>query len=90
MEKFIFFIIIVFVVLIIPQNCFAVELLLKWPTIGDQTLGQQSSVPELIKYIYTFALGICGITALISIIYGALNMRFLQETPRKQETLKTE
>jgi len=30
----------------------------------------------LIKYIYTFALGICGIAALISIVYGAAQYTF--------------
>ena len=76
MKKVIFFAIVIFIFFIVSQNCFAVELLLKWPTIGDQTLGEQSSVPELIKYIYTFALGICGITALASIIYGAAQYTF--------------
>ncbi len=76
MKKFIFFAITIFIFLTIFQNCFAMELLLDWPTIGDQSLGEQSSVPELIKYIYTFALGICGIAALISIVYGAAQYTF--------------
>jgi hypothetical protein len=54
------------------QNCSAeVNLLLKYPKIGGEELGEQSTLPQLIRYIYRFALGICGIVALISIIIGA-------------------
>jgi hypothetical protein len=71
MKKFILFVIIVFTFLTIAQECLAVELLLDWPSIGGEKLGNQSSVPELISYIYKFALGICGVVALFSIIVGA-------------------
>jgi len=53
------------------QKCFAVELLLNYPEISGKTLGEQSTLPQLVQYIYKFALGICGITALISILIGA-------------------
>lgn len=78
MKKIIFFTILAFIFLIIAHNCLAVELLLDWPKIGadNQKLGAQSSVPDLIKYIYTFALAICGITALVSIVFGAAQYAF--------------
>lgn len=76
MKKFTLLIIISFAFLLIAQNCLAMQLLLDWPKINNETLGEQSTVPELIKYIYTFALGICGITALVSIIVGAAQYAF--------------
>ncbi|MFH1129455.1 MAG: hypothetical protein V1686_01845 [Patescibacteria group bacterium] len=88
MKKTILFTIIIFTFLIIAQNCLAVELLLKWPEIGGAKLGEQSSVPELIKYIYTFALAICGITALISIVYGAAQYTFSAGNASKAEDAK--
>jgi len=72
MKKTTLLIIFVFAFLIIWQNCNAVELLLKYPEIkGVGTLNDATTLPGLINYIYKFALGICGVTALVSIIYGA-------------------
>jgi dolichyl-phosphate-mannose--protein O-mannosyl transferase len=71
MKKIILLTILVFAFLVIAQSCLAVDLLLNWPSIGGESLGEQSSFPDLIKYIYTFALGICGIVALVSIVFGA-------------------
>jgi hypothetical protein len=62
--------------------------LLDWPKINGQTLGAQSSVPELISYIYTFALAICGITALVSIVYGAAQYAFSAGNSSKAEDAK--
>jgi hypothetical protein len=76
MKKIILLTTLIFAFLVVAQNCLAVELLLDWPTIGGESLGEQSSVPNLIKYIYTFALGICGLVALVSIIFGAAQYAF--------------
>ncbi len=76
MKKSIFFIVTIFVLLIIAQNCLALELLLDYPTISGKDLGDTSSIPDLISYIYKFALGACGITALVSIIIGAAQYAF--------------
>ena len=57
------------------QNVFAVELLIKeYPAVGvdGKTLSETSSIPELIRYIYLFSLGIVGFTALLSILIGAV------------------
>jgi len=44
---------------------------IKYPEIGGETIGETSSIPGLIRYIYLFALGIVGFTALLSIVIGA-------------------
>jgi len=60
-----------FIFLGIWQNCHAVDLLLNYPEVGGQSLNTTSSLPQLINYIYKFALLACGITALVSMIIGA-------------------
>jgi hypothetical protein len=90
MKKFILFVVIIFSFLIVAQNCLAVDLLLKWPEIGPdkETLGEQSDVPGLISYIYKFALGICGVVALISIVFGAAQYAFSAGNSSKAEDAK--
>lgn len=88
MKKNIFFTVIMFVFLIFAQNCLAVDLLLNWPDIGGGSLASTDSVPDLISYIYKFALGICGITALISIIFGAAQYAFSAGNSSKIEDAK--
>jgi hypothetical protein len=63
--------ILLFILLGLWQNCQAVDLLLKYPVVGGQSLENTSSLPQLINYIYKFALLACGITALVAIIIGA-------------------
>ncbi len=76
MKKIIFLITAIFSFLMIAQNCLAVNLLLKWPELGDTKLNAEGTLPDLISYIYKFALGICGLTALLSIIFGAAQYAF--------------
>jgi len=82
MKKTILFTILIFTFLIIAQNCLAVDLLLDWPSLGGaKSLNElnksgELGVPSLINYIYKFALGICGITALVSIMIGAAQYTF--------------
>lgn len=71
MKKIIFLSITIFIFLTIAQNCLALGLLLDWPKINNSQLGAEATLPDLINYIYKFALGICGLTALVSIILAA-------------------
>jgi dolichyl-phosphate-mannose--protein O-mannosyl transferase len=94
MRKFLFFIIAVFTFLIVAQNCLAVDLLLDWPKLGNQqSLNELNNkgdlgVPDLINYIYKFALGICGVTALVSIVYGGAQYAFSAGNSSKAEDAK--
>lgn len=72
MKKIIFLTLFIILALGIWQNCQAVDLLLKYPVVGGQSLEKTSSLPQLINYIYKFALLACGITALVSILVGAV------------------
>lgn len=53
----------------------AVETLIDYPTVGGQDIQlgtNPTSLPEMIKYIYLFAVGICGAVALMAILLGAI------------------
>jgi choline-glycine betaine transporter len=67
--------VIIFITLFIGiwQTCLAVELLIEYPEIpGAQSPNETSDLPNLINYIYKFALLACGIVAFISILFGAI------------------
>lgn len=68
--------IIIFIILFVGawQTCQAVDLLIKdYPSIpGAQSPNEASDLPNLINYIYKFALLTCGIVAFISILIGAI------------------
>lgn len=49
------------------------QLLIDYPEIGGMKLGEGTTLPEIIKYIYLFSLGIVGLTAFVCIIIGAVN-----------------
>ena len=69
------FFIIAFTILLLGtwQNCSAVDLILDYPEVpGAQKLSETSDLPNLINYIYKFALLACGITAFIMILVGAV------------------
>jgi len=69
------FFVIIFALLLFGawQNCYAVDLLLKYPDVpGAQSPNETSDLPNLINYIYKFALLACGITAFVSILIGAI------------------
>ena len=49
------------------------QTLISYPTIeGAGTIAFGMSLPEMIKYIYLFAVGICGAIALAAILLGAI------------------
>jgi len=55
-----------------PQSVKALDTLINYPRINNQTLAFGMSLPDLIKYIYLFAMGIAGAVALTSILLGAI------------------
>jgi len=48
------------------------SLIVNYPEIDNTTLGAETPLPQLIKYIYLFSLGIVGFMALLSILIGAI------------------
>lgn len=73
MKKIVIITICLIIFLSIVDNVWAIELLIKnYPVIGGKSLSETSSVPELIRYIYLFSLGIVGFVALLSILIGAV------------------
>ena len=49
------------------------QLLIEYPKIGEMDINKEgTTLPEIIKYIYLFSLGIVGLTAFVSIIIGAV------------------
>lgn len=73
MKKILFLTIFTILLFGIWQTCFAVDLLLDYPDVpGAQKLSEASDLPNIINYIYKFALLACGITAFISILFGAI------------------
>lgn len=49
------------------------KLLIEYPKIGDIDINKEgTTLPEIIKYIYLFSLGIIGLVAFVSIIIGAV------------------
>ncbi|MBU3922825.1 pilin, partial [Patescibacteria group bacterium] len=74
----------IFLLIGFSQTSHAIELLIKeYPTVGGEKLGEQSSIPGLIKYIYLFALGIVGFVALLSIVIGAFQYTTSAGNPTK-------
>lgn len=57
---------------LIFNTCQAVDLLLEYPPVGEYKLEEASTLPEVIRYIYMFALGAAGIVALLMILIGAI------------------
>ncbi len=90
MKKIIIIIISIFFLFGIWQSCQGVELILKgqYPEIGGKTLEETSSLAEVIKYIYLFALGAVGIIALLCILIGAIMYVFSVGNPSKASDAK--
>jgi len=71
------------------KKAFAIELLLNYPEItGAVSPNQAQSLPQLIRYIYLFSIGIVGITALLAIIIGAINYVTSAGNPSKAQDAK--
>jgi len=73
MKKILLSIILLLIFFGLWQTCKAVDfqLLIDYPTISGSKLGPNSTLPEIINYVYKFALLACGITAFVSILIGA-------------------
>jgi hypothetical protein len=66
----------------------AVETLINYPAIGAEDITWESSLPQIIKYIYLFAVGICGAVALLSILLGAIKYIGASGNPSKMGDAK--
>jgi hypothetical protein len=72
MKKLLFITILIIILLGIWQTCQAAELLLDYPNIPRAgTLTTESTLPQIVRYIYMFALGAAGFVALLAILIGA-------------------
>ncbi len=71
------------------QTVQAVDLLLHYPAIPQAgEIGEASTFPEIIKYIYMFALGAAGFIALLAILIGAIMYIFSAGNPSKATDAK--
>ena len=66
----------------------ATELLLDYPEIQGIKPGVTTNLPEIIKYIYMFALGAAGFVALLAILIGAIMYVFSTGNPSKAKDAK--
>ena len=66
----------------------ATELLLDYPEIQGIKPGETTNLPEIIKYIYMFALGAAGFVALLAILIGAIMYVFSTGNPSKAADAK--
>ncbi|MDP2934556.1 MAG: hypothetical protein Q8N59_02220 [bacterium] len=62
--------------------------LINYPTIAGQTVAFGMPLPQLIKYIYLFAVGICGAVALAAILLGAIKYIGAAGNPSKMGDAK--
>jgi hypothetical protein len=78
MKKLFFILFLVVILMGAWQQCKAVDLLIdKYPDVpGAKSPSETTDLPELINYIYRFALLACGITAFVSILIGAIRYIF--------------
>lgn len=79
MKKILFVLIFLLFLFGVWQNCQAVDLLIdKYPEVGEGVKGpgETTDLPEIINYIYRFALLACGIVAFVSILIGAVRYIF--------------
>lgn len=75
--------------LITVRSALAIELLLNYPDIeGAVKPNDAESLPQLIRYIYLFSIGIVGITALLMIIIGAISYVTSAGNPSKAQDAK--
>jgi len=73
----------------IVLNARAVDTLIKpYPTVGGITPHYGTTLPDLIKYIYLFAIGISGAVALLSILIGAIKYISAAGNPSKMGDAK--
>jgi len=89
MKKLIIITISIFLLLGFWQTVQAVDLLLDYPNIpGAGEIEEASTLPEIIRYIYMFALGAAGFVALLAILIGAIMYIFSAGKPDKAKDAK--
>jgi len=78
MKKILFILIFCLFLFGLWQGCQAVDLLIpKYPEVpGAKGPGETTDLPEIINYIYRFALLACGVVAFVSILIGAVRYIF--------------
>ena len=78
-----------FFVLTIPVR--AIETLINYPNIGGSDIqggANPTTLPDIIKYVYLFSVGICGAVALLSILIGAIKYVGAAGNPSKMSDAK--
>ncbi len=60
------------IIFLLPINITAVETLIRYPEIGGEKIYWGMTLPQIIRYLYLFAMGICGAVALTAILLGAI------------------
>ena len=89
MKKIIIITISILLLLGFWQTVQAVDLLLDYPNIpGAGEIEEASTLPEIIRYIYMFALGAAGFVALLAILIGAIMYIFSAGKPDKAKDAK--
>lgn len=66
----------------------AAETLINYPEINGTDLTWDTSLPDIIKYVYLFSVGICGAVALLSILIGAIKYVGAAGNPSKMSDAK--
>ena len=66
----------------------AAETLINYPEINGTDLTWGTSLPDIIKYVYLFSVGICGAVALLSILIGAIKYVGAAGNPSKMSDAK--
>ncbi len=89
MKKLIIITISIFLLLGLWQTVQAIDLLLDYPDIPHAgKIEEASTLPEIIRYIYMFALGAAGFVALLAILIGAIMYIFSAGKPDKAKDAK--
>lgn len=79
---------IMIIFLVLTNKAIAIETLLEYPEIGGQRLTGNTDLPSIIRYVYLFAIGICGAIALASILLGAIKYIGASGNPSKMGDAK--
>jgi len=90
MKKVIIITVCLFLLFAIGQTVQGIDLIIdKYPHIeGAKSPSEGATLPEIIKYIYMFALGAAGITALLAMLIGAIMYIFSTGNPSKAADAK--
>jgi len=79
---------VIFCFALMPLMAKAVDTLIEYPEIGGQKVAFGMTLQELIRYIYLFAIGICGAVALTAILLGAIKYVGAAGNPSKMTDAK--